>query len=135
MAHDLTPEDLLQPSGQLTASLFPAPQVADDVIEAWLDQANAEELTNIPTELHDDAARQYVYWRAYDAQADRIGNRPDRENNFNDVERAWGENRLRYWQGKAATARGLLDAMRDTATALPAGQIASSSSARLRVVF
>lgn len=106
MAHTLTPSDLLWPTGNLQASLFPDKaegKNATDVLTLWLAQAQGE-ITSVPEASQNDAARHLVYARAYRTKADSIGLTPNKvsdSGNPMSTSTEWGADRKQYWADKA----------------------------------
>lgn len=102
----LTADDFIYPVGQLQTAHFPGEHL-DVLVEAWLTQAIAK-VAGLSSDIQDIAASHWVYYRAYDAIANRIAGLPNRTsfggNSGGGVESTvdWGQNRSDYWAKKAA---------------------------------
>lgn len=71
MAVTLTIDDLKYPDGEMQPVMFPDGDI-DDVLVGWLTAASSLTTDN-------DAAAHYVYWRGYNAVANRIAATPSSE--------------------------------------------------------
>jgi hypothetical protein len=106
MPHNLAPIDLLYPNGDLPLSLFPDKaegKTANDALQLWLDEAQLK-LDAVADADQSEAARHYVYAKAYRAEALRIGTQPNRQSDGGgpmSVSREWGPDRPAYWDKKA----------------------------------
>lgn len=105
MAHDLTPSDLLYPSGDLPLTLFPdktTGKTANDALTLWLDEAQSK-LDAVPEASHNNAARHYVYAKAYHSYASWLGTQPNRISDGGgpmSTSREIGADRPKYWDAK-----------------------------------
>lgn len=66
-------EDLMQPTGRITAAMFPddTPDQLEERLQAYLDAAYVK-LAAAPADDQDAGAEAYAYFRAYDAAADAL---------------------------------------------------------------
>lgn len=92
MAITLTVDSLMYPLGELSKTMFPDGDQAS-VVELWLDEAK----TKCDT---DDAARHWVYYRAYTAASLRVALLPTTDQRF-DVSTTWGKDRVDFFNKKA----------------------------------
>lgn len=106
MAHNLTPDDLLYPKGELPLTLFPdrAPgKTAHDALGLWLAQAQAL-ILEVPANLQDMAARFYCYANTYHAEANRLAAMPNSTSDSGSsmsTSVSWGADRIQFWERKA----------------------------------
>lgn len=104
MAVTLTPADLTYPAGQLQEGFFPDDDLQGNLV-VWLAEAK-DKVADVVLDQQDDAAAAWVYYRAYQAVARRIGAQPSRESyggagGGSNVTRDWGQNKSDYWEGLA----------------------------------
>lgn len=139
MAHNLTPSDLLYPKGDLPLSLFPDKaegKTAEDALTLWLDEAQGK-ITTVPPASQNDAARHYVYAKAYRAQANRLGVTPSKKNeaggNAMTIGTEWGSDRVTYWSDKADAEDAAFQAI--VTPPVVKQPIPTSGSVRLRAVW
>lgn len=116
MAHNLQPDDLLYPKGELPITLFPdrtPGKTAQDALQFWLDQAQSL-ILNVPPQLQDGAARFYCYANAFRAEANRLAAMPNSTNDSGNpmsVSTSWGADRIQYWENQARRYDALFLAM------------------------
>jgi len=67
--------ELIYPDGQLQVSMFPEEDL-ETLVTAWLSEGT-EKASEIDSGLRDEAVRDWVYYRAYSAIADRLAMTPD----------------------------------------------------------
>lgn len=94
MAVDLVASDLIHPTGELQESMFPDEDLETNVI-AWLTQTEAQlSGSNL-------VAKHWVYYRGYDAVANRLTNTPATINIDSTVTRTISSSQIKYYQDKA----------------------------------
>lgn len=100
---------LIQPHGALDCAFFPDNNL-DALVGGWLTQAKAkvEANTSIQAANHDEAARQWSYYLAYDYLAGRFGSMPSSVSvNKGADSVSYGQDRPAYWAAKANAALAL----------------------------
>lgn len=87
MAVTITIHDLKYPGGELQPRMFPDGDI-DDALTVWLSEAMALVTENAP-------AKHYVYWRGYEAVANRIAATPTAQStSTGSHSTSWGHNRV-----------------------------------------
>lgn len=104
MSITLTPADLQYPTGELAAALFPDGDI-DTALSAWLNEAR-----NLTTD--NTAAAHYVYYRGYNAAANRIASRPSSESTGQGSHsESWSDGRVDQWRALARAHKVAFDAI------------------------
>jgi hypothetical protein len=139
MPHSLDPADLLYPNGDLPLTLFPDKtegKTAIDALQLWLNDAQ-EKVATVPEGSQDDAARHYVYAKAYHAAASRIRAMPNSKSHGGQpmsIIEQWGADRVKSWEDKAIAEYALYNALLPIPI-IPLPPRAVSGSTRIRPVF
>jgi len=88
MAVTLTIDDLIYPTGEMQPVMFPDGDIAD-AIATWLTDASGLTTDN-------DAAAHYVYYRGYNAAANRIAATPSSEStSMGSHSVSWSDSRIK----------------------------------------
>jgi hypothetical protein len=104
MAVTLTIADLQYPVGHLQPGLFPDGDIGT-ALQAWIEEA--ARLTN-----NNEAAAHYVYWRGYEAIAERIAGRPTSQStNQGGHSESWSDGRVEHWRARAREHKAAFDAL------------------------
>jgi len=93
MAITLDTADLIYPLGELQNSMFPDGDL-EQAVSAWLLIAKSKTTDDQPA-LH------FVYWRAYDAVANRLAAQFSNENYYGNVSRSISTGQVNYYRDKA----------------------------------
>lgn len=114
MAVTLVPDDVMYPKGELPRTLFPDGNIVDSVV-TWLEEmiGNAT-VDGMADADSNQAARYYIYYRAYAAAALRIALLPTTDQRP-DVTTSWGQGRVDWLEKKAAENKAAYDGMIATA--------------------
>lgn len=115
MAVTLTVDDLLYPNGEMQPIMFPDGDV-ETALVVWLNEA--ESLT-----ADNGAAAHYVYYRGYNAAANRIAATPSSESTgMGNHSVSWSDGRVKDWRYLANYHKGEFDKAASTsAMTLPRG--------------
>lgn len=99
--------DLVQPLGKLEGNFFPDGNM-NVMLGGWFAQAKSKvEASTINAEHHDEAARQWAYYLAFDYIAGRFASMPNSASvNKGADEISYGQDRPPYWRARAAEALG-----------------------------
>ena len=95
----IEPSAFIYPVGELMPASFPDGDI-ETVLVQWIINATARVAT-LPVGVQDAASTHLVYGDAYQAIATRIAMQPNEEKSFNDVSRAIGADRVRFWEKRA----------------------------------
>jgi hypothetical protein len=104
MALTLAPADLQYPTGELQAALFPDGDI-EVALSAWLNEARNLTSSN-------EAAAHYVYYRGYNAAANRIAALPSSQSTGQGSHsEAWSDGRIDQWRALARAHKAAFDAI------------------------
>lgn len=108
MAVTLTGLDLMQPLGELDASLFAATDDSGLLLTGWLRDA-IDQVASVAASGQNAAAAAWVYYRAFTLFAQRAANKPSTITVDGVVtrttasdQRKYFDDRAKYWQGEFA---------------------------------
>lgn len=109
MAVTLTIDDLKYPGGEMQDVMFPDGDI-DDALTAWLSEA-----TSLTTD--NEAAEHYVYYRGYNAIANRIAATPSSVNSTTGGHsESWSDSRIKELRGLANHHKREFDQAADTSS-------------------
>jgi hypothetical protein len=108
MAVTLVADDLKEPTGELTADLFPGSDL-DDLLAGWLTQAETlvEGNSAIATANHNTAAAAWVYHRAYGHVARRLAAAPSQVSVDGTVSKSSATDQRKYFADLAVEKLGV----------------------------
>lgn len=94
----MTSADLIHPTGELSALMFPGEDMTT-IVTQWLNDAVARTSTIVDLTQQADAQRAWVYYRGYTALANRLAATPNSESSFGgEAQRGWSESRPTHWR-------------------------------------
>lgn len=130
MAVTIQRVNLLTPEGELDCSFFPDNNL-ESFIGTWVTEAKkkVEAATNIDSSLHDEAASQWVYYKAYSYLAGRFAAMPNSVSvNKGADSVSYGQDRVTYWESRAAKALAAYEG-----SLSPIVKVASRNSVPIRI--
>jgi hypothetical protein len=95
MALTITPDNFIDPEGELTINMFPDGDI-ESRVATWIEGA-ARKTAN------DDIAMHWVYYRAYNSISNRLAATPSSEGNFGNHQIAWSGDRVKSFRDLAAS--------------------------------
>lgn len=116
MAVTLVVLDLIYPIGDLQPALFPKANELEESVARWLQEAAANANVTALSEANaNTAAKHWVYYRAYQAVAQRLAMQPTNEQRDN-ISRSWGQNRIDYFTKLSADNKAVFDSVTTVAS-------------------
>ena len=108
MAVTLTIDDLKYPDGEMLGSMFPDGDI-NTVLTTWLQTAAGLTTDN-------DVAIHYVYWRGYNAVANRLAATPSNESTSQGMHSvSWSDNRVKAMRDQADYHKGEYERLSESA--------------------